>query len=272
MNRTMQDDSEFYIGWQAEAPPGFARRVRQFLLALCLLVPAVAALIVLFQSGFAGSTFEYGKKTELSGRYSRHPFPFLTVENGTDAAGKPITQKILLVAPGKFGFTTGPEMSVEDGSMVTASGFLIYHDGKTALEVRSINKKQNHTAAEAAPRSSGPGSGTVTLRGEITDPKCLLGVMKPGFGKPHRDCAARCIAGGIPPVLKVANAQGETEYYLLAGPGGEMLNDRILEFVGDGVQLCGRIGRESDWLVLYTDPSTIQRIHRESLNPGNTCN
>ena len=57
--------------------------------------------------------------------------------------------------------------------------------------------------------------GEHTLRGEIVDIKCYLGVMKPAHGKPHRSCAARCISGGIPPVLMVKDRDGDTNYLLL---------------------------------------------------------
>lgn len=267
----MEQDNEFYIGWQAEAPPAFARAVRRFVIGLCLLVPAVALLIVAFQSGFSGGTFEYGKKTALEGTFSRSPVPFLTIQDGINASGKPVLQKILLVGPGKFGFdATERNRAVQNGERIKATGFLIYHDGKTGLQVESI-ENQPFANPDQSTASRQP-LGAVTLRGEITDPKCLLGVMKPGQGKPHRDCAVRCIAGGIPPVLKVANAGGEAEYYLLAGPNGEPANDRLLDYVGDGVQICGNLALEGDWLVLYADFSTMRRIHKESLNPGSRCN
>lgn len=278
---------EFYIGWQAEAPPSFSKMVWRFVIGLCLLVPALAILITYFQNGFSNGTFEFGKKTELEGVFYENPFPFLAVENGKDAAGNPVFQKILLVGKGKFGFTVDGSRYTADGQRTTVngqpafakatagkrikvSGFLIYNDGKTALEVESIENQETKSATQTLRHSIT--QTPITLRGEITDPKCLFGVMNPGEGKPHRDCAVRCIAGGIPPVLKVANAVGETEYYLLAGPNGESLNDRTLEYVGDGVQLCGRLEQDGDWLILYADPATIQRVNKGVLAAGVMCN
>ena len=269
----MEQGSEFYIGWQAEAPPGFARAVRRFLIGLCLLVPATATLIVVFQSGFSTSTFEYGKKTTLEGTFSRSPAPFLSIENGRDASGRPVLQKILLVGPGKFGFDASEKnRNLKNGEYVKMTGFLIYHDGKTGMQVESIDNQPVTGNRQPISGNRQPVTGLISLRGEITDPKCLLGVMKPGQGKPHRDCAVRCIAGGIPPVLKVANAEGETEYYLLAGPHGEAVNDLLLDYVSDGVELCGQLDTRSDWPVLYIDPAAIRRINKGSLNPGTPCN
>lgn len=267
----MQPDTEFYIGWQAQAPPGFARTIRRSIAGLIVLVPVVAFLIVHYQRGFSNATFEYGTTTELSGIFRRDPVPFLSIANGADISGKPVFQNILLVAPGKFGFDhLEGAASLESGRPLKVAGFLVYHDGKTALEVHNIN--EIGPGPKEAPTGINLPLGAVTLRGEITDPKCMLGVMKPGFGKPHLDCAARCIAGGIPPVLKVANAAGETEYYLLAGPKGEALNDCLPDFVADGVQVTGQLEQHGDWLVLYADPAHIRRVNKGALNAGPMCN
>jgi len=262
---------EFYIGWQTETPSSSAKMVRRFVVGLCLLVPALAVLLAYFQNGFSNGTFEFGKKTELEGVFFEKPFPFLVVENGKDATGNPVFQKILLVGKGKFGFRVGDRRSAGDGQKIKVSGTLIYNDGKTALEVESIENQETATNNQQL-KTNNQQLGEATLRGEITDPKCLFGVMNPGEGKPHRDCAVRCIAGGIPPVLKVANYEGETEYYLLADSNGEPINDRIMEYVGDGVQLCGRLEQDGDWLVLYADPATIRRVNKGALNAGVMCN
>lgn len=264
---------EFYIGWQAEAPASFARVVRRFVVALCLIVPVLAASLVFFQRGFSNGVFEFGQKTELEGIFTQQPFPFLTIENGKDAAGKPVFQTILLVGEGKFGFATGGatgSAALRNGENIKVSGFLIYRDGKVAFQVDKFERRP--ASSLRLPPSTPYSLSLVQLRGEITDPKCLLGVMKPGQGKPHRDCAARCIAGGIPPVLKVANAAGEAEYYLLAGPDGAPLNDSILQYAGDGVELCGRLEQQGDWPVLYTDPGSIRRINKGALAIDVMCN
>ena len=270
----MEQDSEFYIGWQATAPSTFKKAIRRFVLGLCLLVPVLALAIVYFQKGFSNGTFEYGKTTELEGVFTRIPVPFLTIKIGEDPSGTPVLKKILLVGYGKFGFTIDPK-KIKEGAPVKVSGFLIYNDGKTAFQVESITQNgdsvfPNHSVAsdDPLPINDPP----ITLCGEITDPKCLLGVMNPGQGKPHRDCAIRCISGGLSPVLKVANEAGETEYYLLVGQDGTPINDQLLDFVGDGVALCGRLEQQSDWWVLYTDLSTFKRINKALLNPGPMCN
>lgn len=270
----MKSESEFYIGWQASAPPSIARVVRRFVIGLCVVVPVFVAAIVIFQKGFSNGNFEYGKSSELSGIFTRKPFPFISVVNGKNPSGNPVVQKILLVGAGKFGFTIDSGI-VKDGAMVNVSGFMIYNDGKTAMEVQNmvpVNKKSiPDRATLTADRGSAITMSAITLQGEITDPKCLLGVMNPGQGKPHRDCAIRCISGGLPPLLKVANADGATEYYLLADQEGNSINSRIINFVGDVVAVCGRLEQQSDWWVLYTDPKTIKRIANAPTNPESVC-
>jgi hypothetical protein len=100
--------------------------------------------------------------------------------------------------------------------------------------------------------------GEVTVRGEIVDAKCYLGVMNPGNLKPHRACAINCIQGGIPPILLVHGEAG-TLHLLLAGGDGESLNAEILEFVAEPVAVTGRLKRLGERLILYTSAARISR-------------
>ncbi len=98
------------------------------------------------------------------------------------------------------------------------------------------------------------------MQGEITDPKCFLGVMKPGVGRPHRSCAVRC----IPPLLWVRNSTGRENGYLLVGPNGEPINEQILNDVGRGVRIEGRLEKADNWLILYVDgPVGVARLRAD---------
>lgn len=74
------------------------------------------------------------------------------------------------------------------------------YDGKTVLEVPETENRQMVVEKMAAPLPERPVEilGSISLLREIIDPKCYFGVMKPDYGKVHRSCAIRCIAGGIP--------------------------------------------------------------------------
>jgi len=116
------------------------------------------------------------------------------------------------------------------------------------------------------------------LRGEIVDPKCFFGVMKPGEGKPHKDCAIRCILGGIPPVLHVVDRNGANNYYLIVGANGEMMNKAVQNYVAAPVEILAKAVRYNDWIVLYVSDKNINEISKSALYQGSdmvacsTCN
>ena len=98
--------------------------------------------------------------------------------------------------------------------------------------------------------------GTVTLTGEIVDSKCYLGVMNPGQGKVHRDCAARCLSGGIPPILVTTDGR---EQFLLVGPDGRALGrDALREFIAEPIRIQGELLESGSTQLLKVDPGTFR--------------
>lgn len=265
----MQEE-EFYIGWLAKAPPAFARRTRQFILVSVLSLPVVIGCLVYFQQGFSNGVFEYGKETSLIGKFTPTPAPFLILESTNQTNSRLSPQSILLVGEGKHGYFVDPK-EIPAGSKVRVDGFLIYKDGKVALEVKNIAVLEKYASTEYAPFGPTLTAEPISVRGEITDPKCFLGVMNPGEGKPHQDCAVRCLAGGIPPLLKVHDGDGKDVYYLLFGPNGAPLFPQIQQYVGGGIGLCGRIQTFDNWQILYVDTTSIQRINKYALDAGPMC-
>ena len=102
----------------------------------------------------------------------------------------------------------------------------------------------------------------VELTGEIVDSKCFLGVMVPGSGKTHKECASLCLRGGIPPALYVQDRAGHSSLLLLTGPTGEPIGGPALQAAGEAISLSGSIQRQGGWLVLRTDPSSWHRADR----------
>ena len=45
--------------------------------------------------------------------------------------------------------------------------------------------------------------------------KCYLGVINPGNGKVHRDCAVRCLSGGVTPVFATNDFNGRPTILVL---------------------------------------------------------
>jgi hypothetical protein len=90
--------------------------------------------------------------------------------------------------------------------------------------------------------------GEFTLVGEIVDSKCYLGVMNLGDTKPHRECAALCIRGGVPPLFIAHDADGRTASLLLVSENNEP------------VEITGRVLRDGEQLILRADPIAYRRI------------
>lgn len=269
---------EFYVGYQAKAPAAYARRIRLFIFGLLLAIPLLTFVITKSESDFLTSTFELGQLTELEGVLTMEPVPMLKMNYGNDVKGNPVYQSVLLIGFGKFGAEATIAAIEEkmdkklEGKRVRLKGTLIYHDGKTLLEMTQKDKAVVEIMEPVILQSSKRELGEMELTGEIADPKCFFGVMKPGAGKPHRSCAVRCISGGIPPVLKSANRIHEHQYFLLKGSDGEVINEELLTFVGEGVKLTGQLSQVDDWFVLKIDPQLITRTTPFLLGNAPMCN
>ncbi|GAB2817400.1 hypothetical protein [Ferruginibacter profundus] len=262
------NSAEFYIGWMPEAPSSFARLVKRVLIFLLPLAVVVALLLASFQKKFSSANFEFGTLTEVKGIYISNPLPMLKVVAGKDIWGNAAYITIPLVGYGKHGAATAIMESEKEKNIafnnkeLTLKGTLLYNDGKTLLQ---INKDENPVVnigavADSAVLTAQKDLGVQTINGEIIDPKCYFGVMKPGEGKVHRDCAIRCILGGIPPVLKVQNEKGEKNYYLIVGPNGEPMNEAVQDYVAEPVAITARVVQQDDWIILYVADKKINRI------------
>ena len=80
--------------------------------------------------------------------------------------------------------------------------------------------------------------------------------MKPATGKVHQSCARRCISGGIPPVLVVADDRGEVDFLLVTDLQGNPIHDELNDFIGPQIKISGEIEQLDDWLVIKTDPAS----------------
>lgn len=263
--------SEFYIGYFPKAPASYRKKVRLFVIVLLLAVPLIAFLLVRFQRGFIASTYDYAHLTELTGVLINSPFPALQIKIN-DNQGNEEIHTIPLVAFGKLGgqvevtrLFQGLNTS-QQAAMVTVKGNLIFYDGKTLLEVKEWGEWQEH-------KNTGTDEpellkSQVSLTGEVLDAKCFFGVMKPGHGKPHRSCAARCISGGIPPVLAVADPSGEQHYYLITGPENKPVNTSLVPLVAQLVTIKGALYQYHDWEVLQLDQESLNNLAFQPIDLG----
>lgn len=270
-------NNEYYIGWQPVAPKTYAKHIRKALIALLVIAGLLGVCLAVFQKKFSSGNFEFGQLTSIKGIYLQAPVPMLRVSSSKDIFGNNAYITVPLLGFGKMG-ADGIIRSLEqekqtsfNGKEIALKATLLYNDGKLLAQIDS-NDHPLLSVEPATPNNSLPETkelGEMTIRGEIVDPKCFFGVMKPGQGKPHKDCAIRCILGGIPPVLRVVNEKGAANYYLLVGPHGEKMNTAVQPYVGEPVAMHVHAVQQGDWIVLYTSENGIQAISkRELLLPG----
>jgi len=245
--------NDFYVGYLPKAPAALARFVRRVVIALGVLAAAAALVLVTAQMPFANSTFEYGKLRPFEGLIVARPYPALLVARPGEAGEAGAFSQYLLVAPGKHG--ADELVAAFDGRRVRLEGQLIYRDGGTMVEIAP----GSIVAAGATP--AGPGAtrdlGPITLTGEIVDSKCYLGVMNPGNGKVHRDCAARCLSGGVPPVFVTSGPGGEL--LLLVDPDGKALgHDALREFIAEPITVQGELLERGPARLLEIDPHALR--------------
>ena len=239
-------NQDFYIGYSPKAPVLLGRWVARLVTVLLLAGLAAGALLTLRQAPFANSKFEFGDFREYSGVIEEWPYPILRTAGST----------FLLVAPGKHG-VAGAVKGLQ-GKSVRLKGSLIERGRDRMLEV--LPESLRETAPLPIQGANQPiDLGPVRLRGEIVDTKCYLGVMNPGNGKVHRDCAARCISGGAPPAFIAADASGESRLLLLVGSDGRALNREILSFVAEPLEIQGQLVRSGSHLVLKAEPAAFLR-------------
>ncbi len=121
------------------------------------------------------------------------------------------------------------------------------------MEIENGQYSFESLQAPIAVRSNVINLGMQTLSGEIIDPKCYFGAMNPGQGKPHISCAARCISGGIMPVLKY-EVNNQNKYVVLVGLNGEEINSKVLNYIGIPVEIKGNLSSIDNWGILKIDP------------------
>ena len=241
----MNDD--FYVGYVPKAPAGLGRIVARIAAGIMLIGLIAGGLLIFGQPPFAASKFEFGEYHDYAGVIEEWPYPILVTDNAS----------FLLVAPGKHGLS-GTVKGLQ-GKHVQLKGSLIERAPDRMIEVAPASIVVA-TSPLLATRSRTVDLGPITLRGEIVDTKCYLGVMNPGEHKVHRDCAVRCISGGVPPAFLARDASGDARVLLLVGEDGRALSKEILPFVAEPLEISGVLLRTGSTLTLKADPARFRRI------------
>ncbi|MFZ6014137.1 MAG: hypothetical protein ACOYXT_27595 [Bacteroidota bacterium] len=259
--KTQKYDEEFYVGYFPQAPVLTRLFIQKFVIALGILIVCAAGVVVMQQNPFSTAQFDFEKNTAIEGYLMKVPVPHLRYSIGMDINGKQLYQSVVLVRQGKMGASDliremEARVGNADGKQVSITGNLIYGDGKVLLQVGTADDIRIVEGDDAFVERTSVVETKFGGIGEVVDPKCFFGVMKPGEGKPHRSCAIRCIAGGIPPVFHTESS----EYFLLVGENYEMINQEILPIVGDRIRLEGVVVTVDDWKILKIPVAKVRNL------------
>ncbi len=260
----MKKNDEFYVSYIDGSLGAKTKRTLKRFTVVSLVVIIIGALLFGFaQKPFKNSTFELTSATKITGVFHESPYPMLRVE-----VAKNTFKNILLLGFGKSSanpFLEKLQNEVKDlnGKTLSIEGNLIYYNGKTLIQITDDEK----VSLENKKKSKTPTKNSIsqmTLQGEIIDPKCYFGVMKPGQGKIHRSCAVRCISGGIPPVLATTDENNMSQYFLLTDLKGNPINNDILPYIGKPSKIKGIVEKMEDWYIMKINVSDIVELDKKS--------
>jgi hypothetical protein len=236
---------DFFVGY-LPTPARLGGFLRSTAIVLLVIAGVAAAIIAVGQRDPGSGRWDLENPTDVTGVIFESPYPILRSNN----------RSILLVDQGKHG--AAARVVGLAGKAANVRGTFIARDGFTLLELAEENDAIRVTdgASQLPPAPSH--EELVTLRGEIVDPKCHSGAMKPGEGKTHKACAVLCIRGGIPPVF----VDTASMKYLITNQQSSALTgdalEAILPFVGDFVEIHGVIRHQKDQTMLYIQ--NVQRV------------
>ncbi|MFO0860584.1 MAG: hypothetical protein U0570_08505 [Phycisphaerales bacterium] len=255
-------DDDFYVGY---LPAGrrLMNRPRLVAVAVSALAGALAALLPLTARDSGTGHWDDGNLRSFTGVFTRRPYAALHLTQATGSVREGTS--LLVVEMGKFG--GGRRKEPSDGRVATLRGYLLDRNGQMMIELEPGEQAvgANDNEGVAPPDLD---EGSAAFEGEIVDSKCWMGAMKPGEGRVHRECAIRCISGGIPPVLVSRAADGSALFTLISTDDGGRLSDEALALVGLPVRVHGQLHRVGQLRVLHVDSSGIKPITSTRARPS----
>lgn len=249
-----QSHDDFFVGYLTT--PRRARRFLVWLIPSAIAAALVTAAISTAQHADPGAAnWDTDHITVIEGIADIAPYAMIRARDSNATI-----RTTLLVAEGKHGAID--RIRPFAGKSVRVHGHLLQRDGQQLLELDSspsaIETLQNTPAS--IPPSSPQMLGRETLRGEIIDPKCYFGAMKPGEGKVHKECATLCIAGGIPPMFRTTDNFGRPAYYVVVAEDGSTANQLVLPHVAEPIEITADVELRNDLFVMRVSPVKIRPI------------
>lgn len=240
---------EFFVGYEVGFP-GRLKVFYSFILPMLILGAVGLAYGLSKDTPAAGSgTWDLSEQVTLKGVVMTKPYPMIVTEARKG-------HSVLIVQLGKM----GAQKILEDfdGKSVSITGSMIERGPWQMLEIEGTASVEEIDPLNFDKPEMTAGD-QVMLDGEIVDSKCMLGVMKPGMGKVHRDCAQLCVLGGLPPMLLITNGAGEKVAYLLTDRQGRALDERILPYVATPIELSGELSRLGNMSIIRVDVDSIDK-------------
>jgi hypothetical protein len=238
----MTTPEEFYIGYEGPPPPGMRQAVRAAIVAACAVGLAGITVASMAQRPLPEASFEFGRPRSIQGWLRMSPAPSLLVPEGDRE------RRYWLVAEGKFGAER--ELASLAEGWVSLQGARIARDTWQMLEIVPGTVTPGMAPADAPPPPHEV-STPFHARGEIVDPKCHLGVMNPGDGAAHRDCAVRCLSGGIPAMFRYRDPSGAAHLAVMLDEDGRRVGPEWTRRAGTSLELSGRLVASGDAEVLF---------------------
>ena len=253
MSESKQD--EFFIGWQAESPVGIRKLVRKVAISMLLIGILLSAALAYFQSTVTGGRLLFGKVKDFQGVIVADPLPMLILNEPEEFTGQRI---FLLTGQMKNGF----DVSLANNcnlAVVKMKGQLLFDDYNAMIEMVD-DSLEIVSDPKTNPLPPAVQLGDMTIKGEIVDSKCYLGMMNPGVLNSHRACAIKCIEGGIPPLFLLRDGAGNTNKLIMTDPNGKAINQQVIDFVAEPIEITGKVTRRGPLLFIAVDPSSFKRL------------
>ena len=261
-NNIQKTKNNFFIGWLGSLDVNIKKSISRFVFPAMLIGFVFLFSFTFSQRKIANAEYRYNEVAEYTGFMSNTPFPHILITKGKDIFGNPVNEVLPLVNAWKFGadFLIDEWSKKNNSGLTTLNGTIIIRDSVKAMELTSKeNSFQQPKTQLSYFKTSVQKIGMVTIKGEIIDPKCYLGAMNPGEGKPHRSCAIRCISGGIMPMITYTE-NNQKKYAVLLGEYGEKINNKVLDFVAEPIEINGVLYKYENWNYIYINPKFIKRL------------
>ena len=254
---------EFYIGWKAKIPKNYFIFLKKISIIFLMLLIVLAGLLALKQKHIAPSYYSQLPKPK-QGFLIQYPCAMFLELGNRDIYGNPNFKAYPLVNARKFGvgaiFESLKKQDHNQAPFVEITGNWMHRDSTYIIELSNGLNSVKTLHAPVLPKFLPMTiiDSSITLAGEIIDPKCYFGAMNPGQGKPHKSCAIRCISGGISPMFAYT-ISGTKQYALLYTENPEALFEDIKPYIGDPIKIQGNLYQFYNWKLFKINTSKIFR-------------